>query len=731
MSAHKTTKSTVSPQASEAEHSSIIAELAPPPGERLDSRHILEEVFRLQEFKEGQQEVITACLQGENILVNKATGWGKALCFQLPAVIDHRRTGGLTIVVSPLIALIKEQVAKLRALGVGVAELHSGLSASQYREEETAVTSPQTALVYLSPEKLATRGFSRLVSHRTVARIVVDEAHCISSWGHDFRPSYLRIPSARAEFGKPPVSLLTATAPVLVRDDVLGVMGLQEGEYRYFSADPTRTNHSFRTLTFYSDHDRRVSLLTHVQKAAQRKEPTIVYCNQINHVEQICEALEELAVSCRPYHAKMESADRSESQNLFTADVVPVLVATKAFGMGIDKPNVRNVYHLGVPVSLEDYYQEAGRAGRDGLNASCILFRSTYDGGRLITRINNSQSTVDSVKQLYFRLWNSIPMSERALSSPSVYFDLSSYFANYKIEIPRIRESTQASFAALLEFGVIEQNGRRVTFNITPSDFEETSSFPVTRELLEGKKSRDLEKAAVMLFYASQQGEEKTIIRDHFMFNSVVSRAQQWFRNQAIQVDKNLSEAVSALMLKKDWEVGAIIEQLRTSALKDNSAISHLLNLSPQEFRFQLEHLASTGLIRILRIGQKSFVTAGQDSSYTLLGRATTRDAITTWDRLRDKLYSPVAKKILRDALREWFSSERYNNSMRKWNEAFKVFDKQKFTILDQEVTGRSLMEAYFHARYSKKDEGGRYSTNLKELLLYLYGEELKNGFPS
>jgi RecQ family ATP-dependent DNA helicase len=731
MNTRKTTDRTVASNTSEVDRASRLSALTPPKGGRLDTRQVLQEVFRLQDFKDGQEEVITACLQGENVLVNKATGWGKALCFQLPAVVDHRRTGGLTVVVSPLIALIKEQVAKLRTLGIGVAELHSGLSASQYREEEVALTSPQTAMVYLSPEKLATRTFSRLVSQRKVARIVVDEAHCISSWGHDFRPLYLRIPSACKELGNPPVSLLTATAPVLVRDDVLRIMGLPEGEYRYFSADPTRSNLSFSTLSFYSDHDRRVSLLTHVKEAAQRKEPTIVYCGQIAHVEQICEALEELDVTCRPYHAKMESAERSQSQALFTSDVVPVLVATKAFGMGIDKPNVRNVYHLGFPVSLEDYYQEAGRAGRDGANASCILFRSSYDAGRLITRIKNSQTTVDSVKQLYFRLWNSVPMSERTVSSPSVYFDLNSYFASFKIEIPRIKESTQASFGALLEFGVIEQNGRRVTFNITPSDFEETSSFPVTRELLEGKKSRDLEKAAVMLFYGSQQGEEKAIIRDHFMFNSVVSHAQNWFRSQAVQVDESLREAVSALLIKKDWEVVAMIEQLRSAALIENSQISHLQTLSLQEFRFQLEHLASTGHVRLLRIGEKTFVTEDEKSVSTPFSQRTSYTALNTWDKLREKMYSPAAKKILRNALRDWFASERPNNSMKKWYAAFKCFDTEEFTILDKAVTGRSLMEAYFHARYSKKDEDTRYRSHLKELLLYLYGDELKDGFPS
>jgi len=331
-------------------------------------RSFLKNHFGYTEFRPLQQDIIQTILQKQDCLVLMPTGGGKSLCFQLPSLI----MGGITLVVSPLIALMKDQVDALTTNGISAAFLNSSLSKQEQQDVYERVQRGQIKLLYIAPERFALQEFRLFLREIPVQLIAIDEAHCISEWGHDFRPEYRNLKQVRIFLPGVPVIALTATATQRVREDIIVQLGLQRAPQ--FVASFNRPNLHYTILPKLQSLKRITGLL---EKNAGA--PAIIYCFSRNGTETLAAQLRDKGFNALPYHAGLTPTVRSKTQEKFIRDRVPIIVATIAFGMGIDKPDIRLVIHADLPKTLEGYYQETGRAGRDGLKSECVLLFSRGD----------------------------------------------------------------------------------------------------------------------------------------------------------------------------------------------------------------------------------------------------------------------------------------------------------------------------------------------------------------
>ena len=335
----------------------------------MDKNALLQHYFGYPEFRPGQENLVDGILTGRDVFGIMPTGGGKSICYQLPGLM----MSGVTLVVSPLISLMHDQVMALKAAGIPGAYVNSSLSFPQLRAVYRNMLMGKYKIIYVAPERLESEGFLDAVMQMEISMVAVDEAHCISQWGQDFRPSYLRI----VEFIKvlprrPVIAAFTATATERVREDVKRILGLRNPVEVVTGFD--RPNLYFEVL---HPEMKEAELLKLLEK--RKRKSGIIYCATRKSVEHICDYLTERGYAATRYHAGLEEAERMANQDTFLYDEKTIMVATNAFGMGIDKSNVNFVIHYNMPKSLEAYYQEAGRAGRDGSNADCILLYGSRD----------------------------------------------------------------------------------------------------------------------------------------------------------------------------------------------------------------------------------------------------------------------------------------------------------------------------------------------------------------
>lgn len=385
---------------------------------------VLKEYWGYDAFRPLQEDIITAVMDGKDTLALLPTGGGKSVCFQVPAMTQD----GLCLVVSPLIALMKDQVEQLKRRGIPALSIYSGMSFLEVKKTLENAIHGNFKFLYVSPERLETKLFLEYLPALTISLIAVDEAHCVSQWGYDFRPPYLRIASLREQLPKVPVLALTASATKKVQDDICEKLQFQKNQQR-FQQSFERPNLSYSVFNAPSKQNKLLEILQNVPGTA------IVYCKSRKQTKDIADLLRMNKINADYYHAGLSNDDRNKKQEGWIQNKIRVIVCTNAFGMGIDKPDVRVVVHYEVPDCLENYYQEAGRAGRDGKRAYAVLLYSNKELEDLQQQSSIRFPDEATIKTVYTALMNYLQVAAGSGEGISFDFDTGTFTSNFKLNV--------------------------------------------------------------------------------------------------------------------------------------------------------------------------------------------------------------------------------------------------------------------------------------------------------
>jgi len=469
----------------------------------VDPVEILQRVFGHSGFREQQANVIEHVLAGECVLVIMPTGGGKSLCFQVPAVLLKQRDAtSLTVVISPLIALMKDQVEALVAKGIDAAFINSSLQREERESRYREVAEGRYCLLYVTPERFRKPEFLEVIAKRNVVLLAVDEAHCVSEWGHDFRPDYTRLGEFKQLLGYPPIIALTATATPAVQADIMRQLGMADGEMFVFHEGIDRPNLRLSVDQVWGE-DEKLARIVHAAQHQLSGGSGVVYFTFIKTLTAFSDRLAEAGIVHVAYHGGLERTERRRIQEAFMRGETPLVLATNAFGMGIDKPNIRFVIHADVPGSMESYYQEIGRAGRDGLPAECVLL---YDERDLLAQMEFIAGANPDA-EFYQRVYDLLVRNSEQVAAFGMEW------VEQKIYGRKATDSRLETALAMLDrYGVLDRG---------PHNEELTVLGPLCPQIvdqrrLDEKLDRDRRKLYTLVEYANHGGDRMAFIHDYF-----------------------------------------------------------------------------------------------------------------------------------------------------------------------------------------------------------------------
>ncbi len=504
--------------------------------------NILQEYWKHDSFRPMQEEIIQAVLDGKDALALLPTGGGKSICFQIPGLMLE----GVCLVISPLIALMKDQAENLIEKGISVATIHSGLSYYDVKCILQDAVEGDYQFIYLSPERLETPLFKDYLPYLNISLLVVDEAHCISQWGYDFRPPYLRIAAIRSELEDVPMIALTASATPLVQKDIIAKLALKDATI--FKQSFLKPNLSYSVFQVDSKINKLLEVLQSVSGSS------IVYCNSRRQTKEIAELLLLHNISADFYHAGLSAQERTDKQDAWIKNNTRVIACTNAFGLGIDKPDVRTVIHYDAPECLENYYQEAGRAGRDGKKAYAVLLFHSDDISQLKALPDKRYPPIPLIKKIYQAIADFIQLPIGLGEGQFFDFDLSEFIRNFKLD----------SYTVTSVLKVLEQEGH--------CSFSENVFLPAQLSFTTDKETlNDFE-----LAYPQWEMLLKTLLRTYegIIDNRVSIHEKQLSRILRIPVE-NIVEQLLAI------QAFGILEYL---PLKETPQIHFLLNRAPADY---------------------------------------------------------------------------------------------------------------------------------------------------
>jgi ATP-dependent DNA helicase RecQ len=457
-------------------------------------KRTLQQTFGLEKLRPGQAEVIRSVLEGNNTLAIMPTGAGKSLCYQLPSL----HLPGTTVIVSPLISLMKDQVDKLEEAGLEASQLNSALTTEEREENLEQIKTDKTDFIFVTPERFTTQQFLDELRNRDINFVVIDEAHCISEWGHDFRPAYLSLGAAVKTLSSPPVLALTATATAEVTADIEKQLDL--GKLQIVKTGIYRPNIYFEVKRVTNEREKHEEL---VRILNENEGGGIIYAATVKTVEELTDWLKAFDFKIEKYHGRMKASEREQNQNAFMNDELKAIVATNAFGMGIDKPDIRFVVHYQMPGSLEAYYQEAGRSGRDGNAATCSLFYQLADRRTQQFFLGGKHPKFDDILAVYQSL-QTLNAAETPIALSTVQ-EQANTVSDGKVRVV---------LSLLKEFKVVKEL-RGSQFHLLKVDVAQ-NELEVLARMSEEKVNKDKEKLERMMQYGQSAMCRWRLLHDYF-----------------------------------------------------------------------------------------------------------------------------------------------------------------------------------------------------------------------